>query len=160
MTRTEYNNELVRLQDDLYYMSYHFTKDEDEAKDLLQEINYKALTSWYMFSEKEGAKLKTWLYVLIKNEFINRYRKKKSDRKWAARFLEDHLPIEQPRVYGSLQLEYIEKAIDRMPGNKMYAIREFGRGKKYNEIAEALNIPIGTVKSMVHFARKRLKKIK
>jgi len=121
----------------------------------------KAITYYNKF--KEGTNLKGWLYTIMKNTFINNYRRfikmntfvSKSDE-----ISSPNLVFSSTKNQGEAKfvMDDLKKALDRLPNDYYLPFTMYFEGHKYHEIADHLEIPIGTVKTRIHVARKLLKK--
>ena len=149
-------NELTPLRN--YALS--LTHNIDETKDLVQETILKA----YRYKEKfqAGTNLRGWLYTILKNSFINNYRR---DQKRNT-FLDStdntyFIDLPSHRVENEAELKFIRKdlynAVDSLPVDLKTTFNLNAEGFKYHEIAEELNIPIGTVKTRIFIARRILR---
>lgn len=139
----------------------HFTRFEDSADDLIQDTLMKAIN--YRDKFQEGSNLKAWLYTIMKNTFINNYRKATKVNK---------VVIQTDEIYADSLLHSstrnqaenkfiradIEKALEKLADEYYRPFTMYFEGYKYHEIADYLEIPIGTVKTRIHIARKLLKK--
>lgn len=161
MTKVEFSHRVAGLQDTLQYFARKFTKNEEDANDLLQETFYKALKYRDKFAERTN--LKAWLYTIMRNTFINNYRKAMR----ANTIIDDtkelyYINIPQQTGYVAPDSEYAEKELLNAIGELDEAYRVpfemHFKGYKYKEIAEELNLPIGTVKSRIFLARRKLAK--
>ncbi|MES2827977.1 MAG: sigma-70 family RNA polymerase sigma factor [Bacteroidota bacterium] len=137
-----------------------FTQDIEDSNDLVQETLIKAIRYAEMY--KEGTNMKAWLYTIMKNTFINSYRRI-SKRNSIIDTSED-LSSAQLKSSASSNLgeskftmEDINKAITRLQPEYAAPFIKYFEGYKYYEIADELNIPIGTVKTRIHLARQILK---
>jgi RNA polymerase sigma factor (sigma-70 family) len=154
MTKIEFNTLVLRQASSLRSYALHFTHDADDANDLVQDTMLKAITYYNKF--KEGTNLKGWLYTIMKNTFINNYRRfvkmstfvTKSDE-----ISSPNLVFSSTKNQGESKfvMDDIKRALDRLPEDYYVPF-------KYHEIADHLTIPIGTVKTRIHVARKLLKK--
>jgi len=159
MTAIEFNYKLTGMQKHLEYFARKLTNNDDDAQDLLQETFLKALT----FREKfvESTNLKAWLFTIMKNIFINNYR-----RNVRARTIIDttdnlyHINNSDAHVSVSPESELsqkeILKEIEDLTDDHRIPFEMHTQGFKYKEIAEELDISIGTVKSRIFFTRKKL----
>ena len=138
----------------------NLTKNMDDAHDLLQETVYRALTNHEKYIE--GTNLKAWLFTIMKNIFINNYRRA-AKRNTLIDTTDNLYFINMPRINmahtgsGNLMLEDINHAIDSLSDEYRVPFMMHFEGFKYHEIAEDLDLPLGTVKSRIFFARKELK---
>lgn len=159
MTSVKFNSRLLSLEDNLKYYALSLTSDKDRANDLLQETFLKALT----YSDKfaEDTNFKAWVYTIMKNTFINDYRKaSKSRNSLSGSNSEFHLKVAKDKMYPSPDSFYssneIEKSISSLEDEYRIPFQMFLDGYKYKEIAEKLDLPLGTVKSRIFFTRKKL----
>ena len=138
----------------------NLTKNMDDAHDLLQETVYRALTNHEKYVE--GTNLKAWLFTIMKNIFINNYRRA-AKRNTLIDTTDNLYFINMPSINmahtgtGNLMLEDINHAIDNLSDESRVPFMMHSEGFKYPEIAEDLDLPLGTVKSRIFFARKELK---
>ena len=159
MTAMEFNYKLTGMQKHLEYFAKRLTSNESDAQDLLQETFLKAL----IFQDKfvQTTNFKAWLFTIMKNIFINNYR-----RNVRARTLIDttdnlyHLNNSNQSVSitpeAEISQQEIQKTIDELEDDHRIPFEMHTQGFKYKEIAEALDISIGTVKSRIFFGRKKL----
>lgn len=138
-----------------------FTNDEDNADDLLQDTLLKAFTYFGKF--KPETNFRAWLFTIMKNTFINNYRRNARVQRVVS--TEDEISSNQlmhsaSRNYGELKFinDDISKALKTLPDNLYDPFMRYFEGYKYHEIAEEFNMPIGTVKTRIHYARMHLKK--
>lgn len=161
MTKLEFNTLVVQHTESLRVYALHFTRDHDDAQDLVQDTIVKAVTYFGKF--KEGTNLKGWLYTIMKNTFINNYRRvvktsslvTKSDEISSA-----NLAHSATRNEGESKfvMEDITRAMDELSEEYCVPFSMYYEGYKYQEISEHLEIPIGTVKTRIHVARKLMKR--
>jgi RNA polymerase sigma-70 factor (ECF subfamily) len=161
MTQLQFNSDLLELQNQLFYYALRLTSDQDEARDLLQETSLKALT----FRDKyvQNTNFKAWIYTIMKNTFINNYRRNvKTKNTLDGSTTDFHLKFEKDKSYPSPESIYnskeIFKCINALEDEYKVPFNLFLEGYKYKEIAENLNLPLGTVKSRIFFTRKKLGK--
>jgi RNA polymerase sigma factor (sigma-70 family) len=160
MTKIEFNTLVINQAPSLKTYALHFTRDIEDANDLVQDTILKAITYYNKF--KEGTNLKGWLYTIMKNTFINNYR----------RFVKINSFITKSDEISSSQLSYsatlndgepkfvmedIKTALSKLQDEYYIPFTMYFEGYKYHEIAHQLLIPIGTVKTRIHVARKILK---
>lgn len=161
MTQLQFTYRLNSYSNSLRAFAMNFTKNTDDANDLVQETLLKAVTYYNKF--KEGTNLKGWLFTIMRNTFINDYR----------RMVKSNNLITQTDEISSAQLQYsasrnavegkfvmsdIQKALASLPDDYRIPFMSYFEGYRYHEIADRLNIPIGTVKTRIHLARLILKK--
>ncbi|MBB6270592.1 RNA polymerase sigma-70 factor (ECF subfamily) [Pedobacter cryoconitis] len=138
----------------------NFTKNIDDADDLVQETLLKAIR--YSKLYVEGTNLKGWLYTIMRNTFINDYRRMVKQRS----LIDTTEEINSAQLYNSAShnqvnnkfiSDDVNKALSMLSVEYYTPFIKYFEGYKYHEIAEMLNIPIGTVKTRIHVARQLLK---
>jgi RNA polymerase sigma-70 factor (ECF subfamily) len=136
------------------------THDMDDTKDLVQETILKAYR--YRAKFQEGTNLRGWLYTILKNSFINNYRR---DMKRNT-FLDStdnsyFIDLPSHKIDNDAETKFIRKDLDRAIDDLAFDLRVTFKlnteGYKYHEIAEELQIPIGTVKTRIFVARRILR---
>lgn len=160
MTTLDFNYSLSQMTKALKPFAIKLTKDSDDANDLLQETLMKAFKNRDKF--KEGTNLKAWLYTIMKNTFITNYQKMVRrgtfiDTTDNLHFINSSSTQIENRAAGNFALRDINTAIEKLDEVYKVPFMMYFRGFKYHEIAERLEIPIGTVKNRIHIARKELK---
>ena len=171
MTRTKseiFEQEFLPHMDALYNFAYYLTYNSEDANDLVQETYLKAYS--FADSYSEGTNAKAWLFRILKNTFINEYRKKskqpsKVDYEEFAvyqdsdedRNLVGYLDLRQ-ELFQKLIGDEVTSALNSLPVDFrtiiiLCDVEDF----TYEEMAKILNIPIGTVRSRLHRARNMLK---
>ncbi|HCW08416.1 MAG TPA: RNA polymerase subunit sigma [Cytophagales bacterium] len=154
MKTDKFEQELTSLRPTLLAFTRKFTKNRDESLDLLQDTMLKALSRKSKF--REDVNLKGWLYVLMRNMFINQYRKDKNTV--SNRVDESYLNwVEETNTFnrpdGAAQIKEVWKIVDSIKDEFGKPFKMYVSGYKYQEIAKELGIPIGTVKSRIFQAR-------
>ena len=159
MSTIEFNQLLVSQSDRLKPYAINFTKDGEDAKDLLQETIYRALT--YREKFNEGTNIQAWLFTIMRNTFINRYRRRTRERKIfqpdPAGYLEYRSPATANLAESRMGTKEIQEALHELPESCQIPFRLYFEGYQYQEIADILDIALGTIKSRIHLARKLLK---
>jgi RNA polymerase sigma factor (sigma-70 family) len=160
MSSLEFNQLLVNNAEFLKPFAITLTRDQEAAKDLFQETLFRALANKDKYNV--GTNIKAWLYTIMRNIFINNYRRKSKQKT-----IFDSTPNEfllnnsQAVVAGTaesnLRIKDIQAAIYSLPDLFRNPFLLYFEGFKYHEIAEMLREPLGTIKSRIHFARKLLK---
>jgi RNA polymerase sigma-70 factor (ECF subfamily) len=161
MTQLQFNTTILGMQDKLLFYALSLTSDQEKAHDLLQETLLKALTNRDKYNQNTN--LKAWVYTIMKNTFINDYRKnEKKKNKFDRTNQEIHLRNQNDKNYLLPESNYdskeIMKSIKALEKDYRTPFELFLDGYKYKEIADVLQIPLGTVKSRIFFARKKLEK--
>ena len=160
MGKFEFNEMLLSNADFLKPFAINLTKDSEAANDLYQETLYKALANQEKYNA--GTNIKAWLFTIMRNIFINDYRRKARQKTIFDSTPNDYLiNLKQASVSNNaetnLRLKEINMAIRQLPEIFKTPFLLYFDGYKYNEIADVLNEPLGTIKSRIHFARKLLK---
>jgi RNA polymerase sigma factor (sigma-70 family) len=160
MTTLEFSYSLNQLSSTLKPFALKLTRDMDDANDLLQDTMVKAFTNKDKFTE--GTNLKAWLYTIMKNTFITNYQRMVRrgtfvDTTDNLHFINSSGSLIENGVFGNFAMDDINEAIDNLDDVYKTPFMMHFRGFKYHEIADKLQIPIGTVKNRIHIARKFLK---
>jgi RNA polymerase sigma-70 factor (ECF subfamily) len=160
MSNPEFNEMLLTNADFLKPFAINLTRDAEAANDLYQETLYKALANKEKYNA--GTNIKAWLFTIMRNIFINDYRRKAKQKTIFDSTPNDYLiNLKQVTVNNAaesdLRIKEINKAIQQLPEIFKTPFLLYFDGYKYNEIAEVLIEPLGTIKSRIHFARKLLK---
>jgi RNA polymerase sigma-70 factor, ECF subfamily len=159
-TVNPFQTEIINFGNTLRPFAYNLTKDMEEAKDLVQETIYKALKYKDKFSE--GTNLKAWMFTIMRNIFINNYRRKVKQQTVVDtsenKFMIDSTPLTAKNEgMNKLVMQDINHAIDNLNSDIKVPFMMHFEGFKYQEIADELALPLGTVKSRIFFARRELK---
>jgi RNA polymerase sigma factor (sigma-70 family) len=154
MSTAEFDTLLVNSSDFLYPYALKLTRNHDEGKDLYQETICKALSNRDKY--KAGTNIKAWLYIIMRNTFINGYRRKYKMMLHIEYGLDhvDHHPTEKDV---SLFVKDIQQAIGQLPETLRKPFTLYYEGYKYLEIVKILAEPLGTVKSKIFCARRMLR---
>lgn len=156
---TNIRQRIISLQSNLLNFACQLTSDRDEARDLLQETTLKALDNEEKYAENTN--FKGWIFTIMRNIFINNYRRNVRSATIVDR-TEDlyHLNLSQESGLstpeGSYAVSEIGRVLNSFPDEYKVPFRMRVEGYKYSEISERLHLPVGTVKSRIFFARKRL----
>lgn len=160
MSTLEFNEILLGNSDFLRPFAFNLTKDSETAKDLFQNTLYKALSNRDKYNS--GTNIRAWLYTIMRNIFINEYRRK-AKQKTIFDHSENNFMINHKQVTISnaaeseIRIKDVKMYINQLPEIFKTPFLLYFEGYKYNEIAETLKEPLGTIKSRIHFARKLLK---
>ena len=161
MRSAEFTQNLLGMQTELHRFAMKLTADREEADDLLQETSLKALDNEEKYTPDTN--FKGWMYTIMRNIFINNYRKTVRDQT----FVDQtdnlyHLNLSQDSGFesteGNYDLKEIRKIVNSLPKEYRIPFSMYVSGFKYREIAVRLALPIGTVKSRIFFTRQRLQK--
>jgi len=160
MAAIEFNQILLSNAEFLRPFATTLTRDAETAKDLFQETMYRALANKEKYNV--GTNIKAWLYTIMRNIFINNYRRKSKQN-----IVLDNTPNDFLLNYnqvtvanaaiGNINSKEIKEAIFNLPDIFKNPFLLYYDGFKYHEIADILYEPLGTIKSRIHFARKLLK---
>jgi RNA polymerase sigma-70 factor (ECF subfamily) len=167
--RASFEQEALPLLPGLYRAALRLTRNPADAEDLVQEAYLRAYRGFHQF--EPGTNLKAWLYRILTNQFINTYRKKQREPQtvpdedvedW---YLYNRLAREAPDssaeavVLESMPDEDVTAALEALPEQYRAAVLLADvEGFSYKEIADILEIPMGTVMSRLHRGRKALEK--
>lgn len=156
-----FRDKLVKEQDMLLRYAYSLTSDLPEAEDLVQDTMLRALNNRGKYVE--NVNFNGWLITIMRNLFINNYQRKSRQREVIDKNVDiATLPHLTSGSYfqpdEAFNLGEINGAIDRLGEINRVPFRMFLSGYKYNEIAEKLDVPVGTIKSRIFWARKELQK--
>lgn len=159
MTQHEFTSNLIDMKGNLQRFAMSLTSDRDTALDLVQDTYVKAIT--YKDKFVDYTNLKAWVFTIMKNTFINNYRRNVKENT-IIDGTQDLYYINQPSEKGYISPESIysaseiEKAIDSLSDEFRIPFIMHVEGFKYKEIAEKLELKIGTVKSRIFFTRQKL----
>jgi RNA polymerase sigma-70 factor (ECF subfamily) len=162
MSKVDFNEKFNSLTPSLKSFAYNLTKDNEEAKDLYQETAFRAITNRDKF--KAGTNLKAWLFTIMKNIFINNYRKKAKantimDSTDNMYYLNSGKQAISNGAESNILMEELIRMISGLDSGIRVPFLMHYQGFKYQEIADHLDLPLGTVKSRIFFARKELKEL-
>jgi len=160
MSTVEFDVKLNQLSSLLHSFAYNLTKNGEEAKDLYQETAFRALTNRDKF--RPGTNFKAWLFTIMKNIFINNYRKKVKantlfDSTDNMYYLNSGSAVISNSAESGILMTELKQMLSDLDDNIRVPFQMHYEGFKYQEIADHLSLPLGTVKSRIFFARKALK---
>jgi RNA polymerase sigma-70 factor, ECF subfamily len=157
--------------DELYATGLRYTKNEKDAEDLVQETYIKAYTNWHRF--EQGTNCRAWLFTILTNTFINKYRRKKKEREIL--HPDNMRPIEEnffsrdrTEFYHSPEQETLSKSFSPEIQRALSSLSEEFRmvvvladlnDFSYKEIAHILDCPVGTVMSRLFRGRKMMREM-
>lgn len=159
MSTSDFTINFNDLKVPLRSFAYNLTKSEDDAKDLYQETAIRAITNKEKF--RPGTNFKAWLFTIMKNIFINDYRKKMKrntmiDQTDNLFFINSAVSVTND-AGSNIMMKELNKMIESLDEAIRMPFMMHYEGFKYQEIADQLDLPLGTVKSRIFFARKELK---
>ncbi len=158
--------ECLPLAGELQGTAVRLTRNPDDARDLVQETMMRAMVAWSRFAP--GSNVRAWLYRILTNSFINGYRKRRRHQRFGAErpgdarmavygTIEDHTGDPTEVITEALLSDEVTAALDRLgPDYREVVQRADLGGEKYKDIADALDVPIGTVMSRLFRARRQL----
>ena len=157
----EFSHQIAGLRGDLQGFTRKFTLDREESRDLVQDTMLKALI--YRNKFRENTNLKGWLFTIMRNTFINNYRKDQrkkvisdQSKEYFFQSTEDEHTFNRP--HENLEFNEIWKNVNNLREELLIPFKMHNSGYKYHEIAKHLGIPIGTVKNRIFHARKEIQK--
>lgn len=159
MSTAEFSNLLLDHKHFLKQLAVKLTRSSADADDLIQDTIFKALKNRDKYTV--GTNLKGWLYTIMRNTFINNYRKKKvqntfvdeTENKYFINSLEASKEVNTDSL---VDRDYLMEQINSIEQIYVETFMMHFNGYKYEEIAEMQGIPLGTVKSRIFLARKKL----
>ena len=162
LSRKEFDANLVRMQEHLFYYALQLTEDREDALDLAQETSYKALKNHNLLHNDEH--VRAWLFTILRNTYINylrssHYRQLIYDTDELNSYSEstsDSVNILPDGIYLKNELHEL---VGKLPEEYKNPIRMLLSGYSYKEIAQQMDIPIGTVKSRIHLGKKKIRKV-
>ena len=154
-----FQNEVKMATTVLKPHAMRLTRDLNDAEDLIQETIVRALVNEDKF--QDGTNIRAWLFTIMKNIFINDYRKK-SKRNTLIDTTDNQFYLNASSNIinageRSFVMRDIQNALMKISAELRVPFLMHYKGYKYHEISEQLNLPLGTVKSRIFFARKELK---
>ena len=156
-TANNFEHEIVSLEPSLSRYAYSLTLDPDDAKDLVQETYYKALNSQDKFDTSTN--LKAWLYTIMKNTFINDYRRRVKKQAIFNKDVQEFVINSKPAINNpesDYNFKELTSLVNSLEPEFRIPFQMHDNGFKYQEIADELGLHLGTVKSRIHFSRQKL----
>lgn len=159
MTAIEFNTRIIGERTPLKNFALSLTHNAEDALDLLQETYLKALS--YRSKFEDNTNLRAWLFTIMKNTFINSYRREVKSKQLISKgddnalnraFSQNSYDHSESRM----NAKEIVKKIEALPEDYKIPFTRFYNGYRYEEIASQLSLPLGTVKSRIFIARKLL----
>ncbi len=160
MSTIEFDNRFHQLSTMLQSFAYKLTKNGEDAKDLFQETAFRAMTNRDKF--RAGTNFKAWLFTIMKNIFINNYRKKVKantimDSTDNMFYINSGKNVIANDATSNIMMDELTTMVENLEETMRVPFLMHYQGYKYQEIADHLELPLGTVKSRIFFARKELK---
>ena len=156
MEEKELSQQITRVEIQLKHYAYSLTMNKEDAQDLCQDTVLKAITYAAHFT---GANFKAWTFTIMRNLFINAYRRKVKEREWLLQSKASNggignLSFDNP--LSTQNYKDIIKELNQLNQSIGVPFKMFVDGYKYKEIAKVLNLPIGTIKSRIFMGRQIL----
>lgn len=160
MSTYDFNNRFYELSPILNAFAYNLTQNLEDAKDLFQETAYRAMANREKFLPDTN--FKAWLFTIMKNIFINNYRKKVKantimDSTDNLYYLNSGSDSIENHGDTNMLIKELEALIEKLDDSIRIPFLMHYQGYKYQEIADHFDLPLGTVKSRIFFARRELK---
>lgn len=160
MLALNFDQEINKLQTALHNFAFKLTKNSEDTKDLFQETAYRAFVNKDKF--REGTNIKAWMFTIMRNIFINNYRKKiknntildSTDNQF---YLNSGSVSVINQADSAIMQDELQQLVDDLDDGIRIPFMMHFYGYKYQEISDQLALPLGTVKSRIFFARKELK---
>ncbi|MDR2087333.1 MAG: RNA polymerase sigma factor [Dysgonamonadaceae bacterium] len=159
MNAVQFQEKILGIQDNMFRFAMMLTTNREDANDLLQDTTLKALDNQDKYVD--NLNFKGWVLTIMRNIFINNYRKVVKSQTIIDQ-TEDlyHLSLPQDSGFespdGTMTIKEINKAIHGLEPDLKAPFSLFLAGYKYNEIADKLDIPMGTLKNRIFLARQEL----
>jgi len=162
MSTIKFDTALKSLEQPLFAFAFKLTQNRDDAFDLFQETSFRALNNWDKFHQ--GTNFRAWLFTIMKNMFINNYRRKKKmsvifDSTDNYYFINSGSLEVKNGGESVIMMNELTSMLDSLSDNIRIPFLMSYEGFKYNEIAQELDLPLGTIKSRIFFARKEMKRL-
>jgi RNA polymerase sigma-70 factor (ECF subfamily) len=167
-TAWDFDNGQLPYRDQLFKTALRLTRSVEESEDLLQETYLKAFRHYHQFTE--GTNLKAWLFRIMKNSFINTYRRNKNrpqmmdfdELRDSGDGFDEVTPSTQDPEFDLLSQELdheVREALMQLPHHYRMAVLMVDlQGLSYQEVADALAVPIGTIMSRLYRGRKKIER--
>ncbi len=159
MTTLEFNKNVNEIESLLFGFAMRLTRDKENAKDLMQETLMRCFDKRDRF--QEGSNFKSWSTTVMYNSYINHYRKRKTKNKVIKPVENFNIFVEnksmEGNAYSLIMMKELKKIVNKLTDDYRIPFKMFVEGYQYDEIAEELDIPMGTIKSRIFYARKKLK---
>ncbi|MFA6335686.1 MAG: RNA polymerase sigma factor [Bacteroidales bacterium] len=152
-----FEKEILELETNLSRYAYSLTSNKDDAKDLVQETFFKALNNQEKFNEHTN--IKAWVYTIMKNTFINDYRRRTKRQTLFSEDVHEYVLNSRPSDLGpesDFGYRELNNVVNELEPEFRIPFQMHDNGYKYQEIADELGLHLGTVKSRIHFSRQKL----
>ena len=160
MSTLEFYTSFDKQSQTLHNFAFSLTRDSEDAKDLYQKTAFRALSNRDKF--QPGTNFKAWLITIMKNIFINNYRRKvkggivndNSENQYYLNSINNSI---SNSAESDIMMDELNGMVESLDDSLRIPFLRYFHGFKYQEIADELELPLGTVKSRIFFARKALK---
>lgn len=155
----KFGEDIIKYEAVLRPAAFNLTRNKEEMEDLVQDTFYRALTNSEKFTN--GTNIKAWLFTIMRNNFINKYHKKKRGE-MALSLPSDYQALNNGQLVDkndsrrTFMAEDINNAMQEVSSDFTVPFIMYHEGFHYHEISEKLNVPLGTIKSRIFSARKTL----
>ncbi len=158
MTSTQFSDTLLGLQDNMRSFALSLTSDYDDAQDLIQDTTLRILKNRDKFVD--NVNFKGWVLTVMRNIFINNYHKSVRTQNIIDSSVDAYnlTVLSEGTTDSPVRLKEIYSSIDKLSDLLRIPFKMYIAGYKYNEIADKLDVPLGTIKSRIFLARKELQK--
>ena len=159
MRTANFAQNLLSVQTELRHFAYKLTADREDANDLLQETSLKVLDNEDKYTDETN--FKGWVYTIMRNIFINNYLKTQRDQTYVDQtdnlfYLNKNESDEPVTVDNGYDLKEMNSIVNALPQEYRIPFLMYVSGFKYREIADKMDLPLGTIKSRIHSTRQRL----
>jgi RNA polymerase sigma-70 factor, ECF subfamily len=157
MKSKTFETEILELETNLSRYAYSLTSNRDDAKDLVQETFFKAFNNQEKFNEHTN--IKAWVYTIMKNTFINDYRRRSKRQSLFNEDVHEFVLNNKPADLGpesDFGYRELTQVVNSLESEFRVPFQMHDSGYKYQEIADELGLHLGTVKSRIHFSRQKL----
>ena len=159
MNPQEFDTSFSKVNPSLYAFALSMTRNTTDAKDLMQETALRAYQHFDRF--ESGSNFKAWITTIMRNHFISTCRKKKIRNRVEAPIEDFLFAVENKganaQVTSSILQRELYELIDQLSNEHRQPFMLHYNGYQYDEISEKMNIPMGTVKSRIFFAKKKMR---
>jgi RNA polymerase sigma-70 factor (ECF subfamily) len=159
MTSLEFNSQLIGLESTLLRFAYSLSLKRADAKDLLQETYLRVLINQHKYVDSQ--KFKSWAMTIMRNTFIDNYRRNSRNTCYSIQnnelqFFNKAEPVAADSPDSTYSAKEISEKIDELNDKLKTPFKMYISGYKYSEIAENLDLNLGTVKNRIFLSRKQL----
>ena len=157
MVSANFNSEIISLEPSLTRYAFSLTSNMEDAKDLVQETYFKALNNQDKFDEQTN--IKAWMYTIMKNTFINDYRRRVKKQAIFNKDVQEFVLISRPAETSpesDFNFRELTSMVNSLEPEFRIPFQMHDSDYKYQEIADELGLHLGTVKSRIHFSRQKL----